>query len=65
MGMKAQHQVIFCAIHSSSIKKFLLLDCLAGTGFYYMGKVMSSSVYVGIASSVICTEGIKRLLRKR
>ncbi|KQU63449.1 hypothetical protein ASG66_03315 [Bacillus sp. Leaf406] len=63
--MKAQHQVIFYAIHGSSIKRFLLLDCLAGTGFYYMGKVMSSSAYVGVAASVICTEGIKRMLPKR
>ncbi len=63
--MKAQHQVIFLAIHSSSIKRFILLDCLAGTGFYYMGKVLSSSAYVGLAASVICTEGIKRLLPKR
>ncbi|WP_442637323.1 hypothetical protein [Rossellomorea marisflavi] len=64
--MKAQHQVIFyAAIHGSSIKRFLLLDCLAGTGFYYIGKVLSSSAYVGVAASVICTEGIKRLLPKR
>jgi len=59
--MKKQNQVFFYTIKGSTIKKFLILDFIVGTGIYYILKIISSSVLVGILGSYICTEGIKRL----
>ena len=65
MNMKAQNQVIFYTIKWSTIKKFLILDFIAGTGIYYAFKILTSSVLVGILGSVVCTEGLKRLPSKQ
>jgi hypothetical protein len=63
--MKTQNQVIFYSIKASTIKKYLILDFIAGTGIYYVFKILSSSVLVGILGSIICTEGIKKLPSKQ
>ncbi|MFJ8246813.1 hypothetical protein [Peribacillus asahii] len=61
MNMKTQNQVVFYTIKGSTIKKFLILDCITGTGIYYAFKIISSSVL----GSIVCTEGIKRLPNKQ
>ena len=56
---KKQHQMVFYSIKGSSIKNFLLIDLITGTGIYYAVKVISASVIMGMVGSVIGTEGIK------
>lgn len=63
--MKNQHQVVFYTINHSTIKRFFILDCMIGTGFYFLFKILSSSVLVGVLGSFVYTEGVKRLTRKR
>lgn len=58
--MKKQNQVFCYTIKGSTIKKFLILDCMAGTGIFYGLKIISSSVLVGIIGSYVCTEVIKK-----
>jgi len=65
MNMNIQNQVVFYTIKGSTIKKFLILDCITGTGIYYACKIISSSVLVGVLGSIVCTEGIKRLPNKQ
>jgi hypothetical protein len=56
--MKKQNQVVFYTIKGSTIKKFLILDCITGTGIFYALKIISSSFLVGFFGSMACTEGI-------
>ncbi|WP_260508255.1 hypothetical protein [Cytobacillus firmus] len=63
--MKKQNQVVFYTIKGSTIKKFLILDCITGTGIYYVIKMISSSVLIGVVGSIVGTEGIKRASVKR
>jgi hypothetical protein len=63
--MKKQNQVVFYTIKGSTIKKFLILDCITGTGIFYALKIISSSFLVGFFGSIACTEGIKRLHNKQ
>ncbi len=65
MNIKTNNQVVFYSIQGSTIKKFLLLDFILGTGIYYLVKIISSSILIGSIGSFICTEGIKRLSSKR
>ncbi|THF79825.1 hypothetical protein E6W99_11340 [Metabacillus sediminilitoris] len=62
--MKGQNQVFFCSIRGSTIKKFIILDCITGTGIYYALKIITSSVLVGVVGSIVCTESIKRIPSK-
>jgi hypothetical protein len=63
--MKKQNQVVFYTIKGSTIKKFLILDCIAGTGIFYALKIISSSILVGFFGSLVCIESIKRLHSKQ
>jgi len=63
--MKTQNIVIFYTIKGSTIKKFIIIDFIFGTGIYYVLKVISTSVLVGILGSMVCTEGLKRLPYKK
>ena len=58
--MKNQN-IVFYTIRGSTIKKFIILDCLTGTGIYYALKFITSSIIVGIVGCMVCTEGLKRL----
>ncbi len=53
--------VVFYSIRGSTIKKFIILDCITGTGIYYALIFITSSILVGIVGSMVCTEGLKRL----
>ncbi len=59
--MKRGNQVVFYVITRSTIKKFIILDCIAGSSIFYTFKFISSSVVVGLLVSYVCTEGMKRL----
>ena len=63
--MKTQNQVVFYTIKGSNIKRFLVLDCIIGTCIYYAFKIISVSVLVDVLGTVVCIEGIKRLLNKK
>jgi hypothetical protein len=59
--MKNQN-VVFYTIRGSTIKKFIILDCMTGTGIYYALKFITSSIIVGIVGSMVCTESLKNCL---
>lgn len=63
--MKTQNLVVFYTIKGSTIAKFLLLDCITGSGIYFLFKIISSSVLVGVLGSFVCTEGIKKVACKK
>jgi len=62
--MKKQNQVVFYAIKGSTIKKFLLIDCITGTSSYFVFKIATSSILIGMVGSIACTEGLKSSLSK-
>ena len=57
---KKQNQFVFYTIKGSTIKKFLILDCLTSTGIYYVIQIISSSALIGFVGSIVGTECIKR-----
>lgn len=57
---KKQNQVVFYTIKGSTIKKFLILDCITSTGIYYVIQIISSSALIGFVGSIVGTECIKR-----
>lgn len=63
--MYKQEQVFFYSIQGSTIKKFIIVDCLTATLAYYAIAIPTSSMLMGIIASVVFTEGIKRLVAYR
>ncbi|MFS0785278.1 hypothetical protein ABC345_02720 [Shouchella sp. 1P09AA] len=61
---KGNHKFVFYTIKVTKLKRFLLLDMVAGTGIYFTVKVVTASVVAGMVGSVIGTEGMKRWPRK-
>ena len=61
--MKKHNQVVFYTIQmkGSTIKSFLILDCIAGMGIYYLIKWISTSVLIGVIGSIVGTHGIKKV----
>ncbi|WP_425455937.1 hypothetical protein [Ectobacillus funiculus] len=57
---KKQNQVVFYTIKGSTIKTFLILDCITSTGLYYVIKMISSSALIGFVGSIVGTECIKK-----
>lgn len=43
------------------IKKFIILDLIAGGSIYYIIKIISASVALAMLASYLGTAGIKRL----
>ena len=60
MTVNNQNDVVFYSIEGSTIKKFLIIDLLIGSGLFYAIKIISASVLMGMAGSMIGAEGIKR-----
>ena len=60
MTVNKQNDVVFYSIEGSTIKKFLIIDLLIGSGIFYAIKIISASVLMGMAGSMIGAEGIKR-----
>jgi len=58
--MVQQKHFIFITIKGSTIKKFIIFDCLTGTGIYYTVKFITASIIIGLIGSVVGTEGIKK-----
>ncbi|MGE7602702.1 hypothetical protein ACQKL5_09350 [Peribacillus sp. NPDC097675] len=56
-----QNQVVFYTIKGSTIKNFLIIDMITGTGIFYVIKIISSSVILGMIGSFVGAEGIKRI----
>lgn len=65
MRRNKQNSVVFYTIKGSTIKKFVLLDCLTGTGLYFAIKLVTSSVLIGMVGCIVGTEGIKRVYVRR
>lgn len=60
-----RNYVVFYTIRGATIKRFILLDCITGTGIYYGLIIITSSVLIGVVGCVVCTEGIKRVICKQ
>ena len=61
MNIKEQNQAVFYSIEGSFIKRFLIIDIVMGSGIFYAVKIISTSVLIGMAASVMGTEGMKRI----
>lgn len=61
MNRQKQNQVVFYTIKGSTIKNFLIVDLITGTGIYYVVKMISTSALMGLIGSFIGAEGIKRI----
>ncbi|MDO7486889.1 hypothetical protein Q5O89_15890 [Peribacillus frigoritolerans] len=57
---KQNDQIVIYIIKGSTIKRFLILDLIIGSGIFYVVKFISSSIIIASASSFIGTEGIKK-----
>ncbi|MHA7963809.1 hypothetical protein ACX93W_06655 [Paenibacillus sp. CAU 1782] len=56
-----QGRVVFLVVKGSTIKKFLIVDLIAGTGIYYVLKIVYSSVIIASAGSFIGTATLKKI----
>lgn len=61
--MKSNQQFVVYTIKASTIRNFLLVELVAGMGIYYVIKIVTSSVLIATAGSMIGSEGIKRAQR--
>ncbi|MEY9866451.1 hypothetical protein ABIE66_001830 [Peribacillus sp. B2I2] len=60
LSREKNNQIVIYIIKGSTIKKFLILDLIIGSGIFYVVKFISSSVIIASVSSFIGTEGIKK-----
>jgi len=60
LSSRYQNKIVFCTIKGSTIKKFLIIDLITGTGIYYVLKVICSSLIISSIGSFIGAEGIKK-----
>ncbi|EEL47875.1 MULTISPECIES: hypothetical protein [Bacillus cereus group] len=58
---RKNNQIVIHIIKGSTIKKFLILDLITGTGIYHLVKFISSSALIALIGSIIGTEGIKKI----
>ncbi|MFJ7746440.1 hypothetical protein [Peribacillus sp. NPDC097295] len=59
--VKRKNQIVFYTVKGSTIKNFLIIDMIMGTGIYYVVKMISTSVLMGMIGSYVGSEGIKRI----
>jgi hypothetical protein len=57
--MFTTNKVVFCSIKGSTIKRYILIDMLIGSGVYYIIYFISSSFLLGMTGSYIGTEAMK------
>ncbi|MEH7457069.1 MULTISPECIES: hypothetical protein [Bacillus] len=55
------NQFVFHTIKSSTIKKFVIIDLITGTGIYWAVKFISSSALIAIISCIFGTKKIKKM----
>lgn len=55
------NQFVFHIIKGSSIKKFLIIDLITGTGTYWTVNSISSSALIAIISCILGTKKIKKM----
>lgn len=60
LSRKKNNQIVIYIIKGSTIKRFLILDLIIGSGIFYVVKFISSSILIASVSSFIGTEGIKK-----
>ncbi|WP_026049051.1 hypothetical protein [Bacillus bingmayongensis] len=60
MGKK-NNQFVFYTIKSSTIKKFVIIDLVTGTGIYWTVNFISSSALIAIISCILGTKKIKKM----
>ncbi|RKN74924.1 hypothetical protein D7M11_26985 [Paenibacillus ginsengarvi] len=61
--MDKNRQLVVFIIEGSTIRKFIILDIIIGSGIFYMVKFLVSSIWIAWVSSFLGTEGIKRVSR--
>lgn len=55
-----KNEIVIYVIRGSTIKKFVILDILVGSGIFYVVKFIFASFLIASAGSFLGTEGIKR-----
>lgn len=65
MAIKAQPQFVVYTIKvprikRSTIKEFLIVDVIIGTGLYYAFKLYTSSEVIGLIGSIVGVTGIRQ-----
>ncbi|WP_339816950.1 hypothetical protein MKZ15_16430 [Paenibacillus sp. FSL R7-0216] len=61
MAANKQRPFIFVTIKASTIRNIFVLDLIAGTGIYYLIKLVTASVLLGSVGSALGTEAMKRI----
>ncbi|MBO1582848.1 hypothetical protein [Bacillus sp. XF8] len=61
MKKEKNNQIVFHTIQGSTIKKFLIIDLITGTGIYWIINFISSSTLIAIISSILGTKRIKKM----
>ncbi|MCI0765831.1 hypothetical protein [Bacillus sp. TL12] len=62
MVIKKNNQVVFHSIKvkKSTIKNFIIIDLITGTGIYWIIKSISASSIIAIVGSIASSEWIKK-----
>jgi hypothetical protein len=61
LRIKKHNKVVFYIIKGSTIIKFIIIDCITSTSLYYLIKLITSSILIGLVGSIVGIEGIKRV----
>ena len=65
MRKRKNNRYIFIVIKGSSLKKFVLLDIVTGTGLYYILKIVGLGIVISSVGSFIGTEGLRKYSKKK
>ncbi|MEN0642679.1 hypothetical protein MKY91_05840 [Alkalicoccobacillus gibsonii] len=65
MSKSSKDQTVFYSIKGSTIRNFIIIDCISGTGIYYVAKIVTTSIVIGIVSSVVGTVEMKKLSNRK
>ncbi|CAM4246816.1 hypothetical protein [Bacillus manliponensis] len=62
--IEKNNRVIFHTIKvkKSTIKNFIIIDLITGTGIYWIAKFIFSSSIIALISSAVGAEGVKKIV---
>ncbi|KXY20978.1 hypothetical protein BK709_30205 [Bacillus thuringiensis serovar shandongiensis] len=55
------NQFVFHVVKSSAIKRFIIIDIIAGTGIYWTVNFISSNALLAIISCILGTKKMKKM----
>ncbi|MEF7561308.1 hypothetical protein [Bacillus thuringiensis] len=56
-----KNQFVFYVIKSSTIKKIIIIDLIAGTGIYWSVNFISSNAIIAMISCIFWTKKMKKM----